>query len=365
MPDFVRACGLVTAHGEGVRVFTHGLKRGIAPVRSISSEPWPVSPNGRNDAFYAPGPRGGAVRELLAKRLLTAWEEARAAMPSAERAAMEGDCALLFASTKGCVEDFVWKSAEGDPYSPVMEEFLRHSRLKPRRWLTVSNACASSHTAIQLARDWLGRGVARYALVLAADFVGPFVLQGFHSLGALSPTMARPFDGGRDGLLLGEAAGAVVLSREGSGPALLGTAVDCEGHAVTRPESSAGSLQRAIRAALAGREPGAVIAHGTATPANDRAEDQAFSLTLPHRPWVTGTKGSVGHTLGASGLVDLVAACEWLAGGGGFPITGCRAPDPAFRSRFLLGGENVRARSVLVTALGFGGVHAAFHVGES
>ena len=305
------------------------------------------------------------MRELLAKRLLTAWEEARSALPAAHRAALEGDCALLFASTKGCAEDFVWKTAEGDPYAPVVEEFLRLSGLRPRRWLTVSNACASSHSALDLARSWLGRGVARFVVVLAADFVGPFVLQGFHALGALSPTTARPFDGSRDGLLLGEAAGAVVLSREGSGPALLGTAVDCEGHAVTRPESSASSLQRAIRAALGGREPGGVIAHGTATPANDRAEDQAFTATLPHRPGVTGTKGSVGHTLGASGLVDLVAACEWLGGAGGFPLTGCSTPDPAFRSRFLLHAEPARVRSLLVTALGFGGVHAAFHVGDA
>jgi hypothetical protein len=171
------------------------------------------------------------VRSLLAARLLLAWQEARAALPAEERAALEHDCAALFASTKGCTADFVWNTAEGDPYAPVVEEFLRSSGLHPRRWLTVSNACASSHSALHLAREWLEGGAARYVVVLTADFTGPFVLQGFHALKALSASTACPFDGAGDGLLLGEAAGAVILSQSGDGPALLGSAIDCEGHA--------------------------------------------------------------------------------------------------------------------------------------
>lgn len=373
MPESLKAWGLVTTHGAGAKRLMHGLKEGTcAPTEFPGDAAWPVpAANGRSLAFYARGDRKGSTRSLLVSRLLAAWEEAATQLSPSELELVRADCALLFASTKGCVEDYIWTSATGDPYTPVVEEFLKASALAPRHWITVSNACASSHSALDLARSWLRRGVTKNVVVIAADAVGPFVLQGFHSLHALSPTMIRPFDRDRDGLLLGEAAAVAILS-SGEGELLLtGSAVDCEGHAVTRPETSAASLQRAISSALGGSSVDAVISHGTATQANDRAEDRAFSAQLPFRPWITGTKWSVGHTLGASGLVDLVAAAEWLKNDAPFAIGTCMEPDPQFQCRLLTTSAlaelaptttDIKWNSLLVTALGFGGVHAAIRL---
>ncbi len=368
MAAALKGWGLVSTHGAGAKSLMQALRAGTCAPKEIDQQQWPVPGNGRSLAFYAPGEREGSVRIRLASRLGVAWTEALAMLSPTEQSELRESCALLFASTKGCVEDYIWNSTTGDPYAPVVEDFLTASGLRPKRWLTVSNACASSHSALDLAHAWLKRGEVKHAVVLAADYVGPFVLQGFHALHALSPTMIRPFDRERDGLLLGEA-GAVAILKSGEGELCLrGSSVDCEGHAVTRPESSAVSLQRALRQALGEKKSvDAVISHGTATQANDRAEDRAFSAQLPDRPWVTGTKWCVGHTLGASGLVDLIAAAEWLKSGTPFSIGTCREPDPEFKSRVLtpavLAGLTPQVwNSLLISSLGFGGVHAALHL---
>ena len=357
----LEAYGIVTTHGEGAIALAGALRAGISRPSELSGAQSPVAPNGRALAFYAPGRKQGqSVKELLVSRLLRAFEEAGG------MGALRGSCALIFASTKGCAEDFVWEEGgekKADPFTPVVEEFLARTGLKPVEWVSVSNACASSHAAVHLARSWLAAGVAEQVIVLAADAVGPFVLQGFHALHALSPTMCRPFHKERDGLLLGEAAGVALFGKQAGGLQVRGTGLDCEGHAATRPLVTAESLKRAIRSALGGAVPSAAIAHGTGTQANDSAEDQAFR-DMP-ATWVTASKWSVGHCLGASGLVDLVAAAEWLKGGGPFAIANCDLVDPAFRARLLSPALRAelppqRWKSLLVTALGFGGVHSAF-----
>jgi hypothetical protein len=367
MAEFVLGYGIVTTHGNGAAALHAALRGGVSKPTEIPQNNWPVTPNGRALAFFANREAGIPVRELLAARLFTAWQEACGYLEPAELSGLRGDCSVIFASTKGCVEDYIWTGAEGDPYSPVVETFLARAELRPRRWLTVSAACASSHAALHLAREWLQRGETKHVIVLAADYVGPFVLQGFHSLRALSPTTIQPFAGARDGLLLGEAAGCVIVGKEGS-LRFGGSGLDAEGHAVTRPAEEAASLRRVVELALEGNMPDGVIAHGTATVANDRAEDLCFTECLPARPPVTATKWSVGHTLGASGLVDLVAAAGWFAAREPFRIATCAAADPAFRSRILTADAKLDPRGwkrLLVTALGFGGVHAAFTVEDT
>jgi len=372
MPESLKAWGVVSTHGAGAKRLMHALREGVCAQTESAHDFGRVAvPNGRSLAFYAGGDRSRGVRSLLVARLLEAWEEATGMLTPAEIGALRSDCSLIFASTKGCVEDYIWDGESGDPFTPVVEGFLSAAGLAPRYWLTVSNACASSHSALDLARTWLNRGEARNVVVIAADAVGPFVLQGFHSLHALSPTLIRPFDRNRDGLLLGEAAAVAILSSGEGALRLTGTAIDCEGHAVTRPEGTAASLQRAIRAVMGEDTVDAVIAHGTATVANDRAEDRAFAAQLLFRPWITGTKWSVGHTLGASGLVDLVAAAEWLRNGTPFALGTFQEPDPEFHCRLLTPNAlealppNQNWQALLVAALGFGGVHSAFRLERS
>jgi 3-oxoacyl-[acyl-carrier-protein] synthase-1 len=275
---------------------------------------------------------------------------------------------VIFASSKGCLEDFIWEKSPSlgeDPLAPVLTEFLRRTELSPARRIGISNACASSHSALFLARAWLSASAVEEVLVLAADGIGPFVENGFRSLGAMTATRARPFAPNRDGLQLGEGAAVLWLSTRAAGPLCLkGVGLDAEGYAVTRPSESGASLKRAVGRCLGKRRTDLVIAHGTATAANDAAEDCALAEFFEgDTPPVTATKWSIGHSLGASGLVDAIAACEAIRHRHAFPLGNTEVIDPSFRAQYLVGRSVSSPRDVLVTSLGFGGVHAAIHVG--
>ncbi|MBC7691976.1 MAG: hypothetical protein H7222_09410 [Methylotenera sp.] len=193
----------------------------------------------------------------------------------------------------------------------------------------MSNACASSLGALYLANSWIEKKRVRRVLVLAADHVGRFVMQGFQSLQALSPTRVQPFARNRDGLRLGEAATAILLCDPEVEPftsardalTLEAIGMDTEGYAVTRPSQSGTSLKKACSIAMgkarseSARDPAVdlVIAHGTGTQINEVAENQVFQTFFPEglTP-ITGTKWSIGHTLAASGAMDFIAGCYAL-----------------------------------------------------
>ena len=173
-----------------------------------------------------------------------------------------------------------------------------------------------------------------------------------------------------------DGAAAILLSSspENSGPSrpfwmeLQGVGIDTEGFAATRPSSSGESLKRACLQIETLQElpPDLIIAHGTATALNDPAENQAFSDLFTKgnsSPLVTGTKGCIGHTLGASGALDLIAACEVLRRQEVFSIANTLEVDPVFQARYLFTGNQYpvpkELKKVLVTSLGFGGVNAA------
>lgn len=272
---------------------------------------------------------------------------------------------VILASTKGAIDDFIWNASEAellvDPYTRFLESFLARAELKPERLLTVSNACASSLSAVFLARQWLVNGIVSDVIVLAVDRVGPFVLKGFGCLRALTTEKVRPFAKARSGLRLGDAAAAIVLSRAQGVARLEGVGIDAEGISVTRP--AAQSLKRACEKIPNSGCPDLIIAHGTATPINDPIEDQVFSALFAAKPAITATKWAVGHTLGASGAIDLIAACEAMKNQRAFCIANTDEVDPAFKGRYLLAGADVSGvgpiNRVLVTSLGFGGIHAA------
>jgi 3-oxoacyl-[acyl-carrier-protein] synthase-1 len=209
-------------------------------------------------------------------------------------------------------------------------------------------------------------------LVLAADHPARFVRQGFETLKVLSPTACRPFSGDRDGLVLGDAAAAILLTRDVGAFEIQGIATDTEGFAVTRPSHSGASLRRACVAALQTApqtRPDLVIAHATGTQINDSTEDQVIYSLFEDQVPVSSTKWCIGHTLGASAAMDVIAACEVIRRQDVFRIASTCETDPKLQSRFLAAKaslpEQFAASRVLVTSLGFGGVHSAALIGRT
>ncbi len=217
------------------------------------------------------------------------------------------------------------RAPAGDPL-PIEATYLgpvlaaaRPCRFDP--FALVLGACASSTVAIGLARAWLLEDACDVALCGGFDALGAFVASGFEVLRATSATPGpRPFRVGRDGLALGEGAAVLALVR-GSDSArawVTGFGASCDATHLTAPERTGGGLAAAARQALAesGTRADAielVSAHGTATSFNDAAESLAIEAVLgdaARKPVVHAFKGTVGHTLGAAGALEVLAAID-------------------------------------------------------
>lgn len=189
-----------------------------------------------------------------------------------------------------------------------------------------ATACASGATAIGSALDLLRSDTCDVVITGGSEAgVSPLIAAGFAQMGALSRRVrdpraaSRPFDAGRDGFVLGEGSGILVLERHPDAAArratvralLGGYGASADAHHVTAPDPEGRGAVAAMRAALrqagvAPSEVNHVNAHGTGTRLNDRVEARALSAVLGAGPVVTSTKGVTGHTLGAAGAIEAV-----------------------------------------------------------
>jgi len=345
---WIQSYGCVSAAGDSADELWKALSAG-RPCHT----PW----LGELRAFQFQGPRPDTVRELLVDKLRMSFQGVKPGL--------QGRYGVIFASTKGLLQDFVGQSGHAlsarDPLTPLLEEFVRREELRPERSVCVSNACSSGLAAMALSERWMAQGLDQ-VLIIAADAVSAFVIKGFQALKLISKEGPRPFSFDRDGFFLGEAAACLLLSREqGSAQVkLAAVGLDSEGSAVTRPSSSGESLRQAARR-LGGGVPDLMVCHGTGTIINDETEDLAFHNFFDQQPWVTGTKWCVGHTLAASGLLDTIAGCEALARQQAFRLATTHTIDPKFKGRYLTASTELpRTLSrVMISSLGFGGMHAS------
>ena len=228
----------------------------------------------------------------------------------------------------------------------------------------VSAACASGQTAAAMAMRALRSGECRYALVVGGDITSEFVTEGFAALGALSKSVCRPYDAKRDGLTLGEAAAALLLGSEPGGSGLLaGAAENCDAAHITSPDLSGAMIARACRAALDGETPDGVIGHGTGTVYNDQAEIAALNTVFAEPPPLFSLKGNIGHTLGATGVLQIALGLELARRKLLPPQAGLDAPMAGAN---VSGGPRVLSGSKLLSLnVGFGGLNSAVVLRES
>lgn len=245
---------------------------------------------------------------------------------------------------------------------------------------TVSATCASAANAIALAAQQLLLGEADVVLAGGSDApVHPLVLRGLESAGMLG-SVCRPFDARRDGLVVGEGAGFLVLEFEsraiGRGARVLarleGWATGVDGHGRTGiREDGAGLMDVLGRAlALAGLEPGDigyVNAHGTATELNDRVEaatlGRVFGCDVP----VSSTKAVSGHCLGGTPAIEAIIAVQALAEGLLPPTAGLTevAPECCGIDHIIGAAREAKVEHVLSDSIGFWGYHACLVFGRA
>ena len=232
---------------------------------------------------------------------------------------------------------------------------------------TVSTACSSSGNALLYASWAIREGWLDHALVVGLELENRLSQQGFFALMLATREACRPFDTRRDGIVLGEGIGVVVLTarRPTTGPAwrLRGGATLCDTTHPTNP--SAGMIAETLRRACtdAGVQPEAITAikaHGTGTRANDETEGLGLRDVFGTRmPPLTSLKPALGHTLGACGALEALAFRACLDRGFVPPTAGFEQPDPVMDLQLLRAPEPWQGGPVLLNTFGFGGNNCA------
>lgn len=241
------------------------------------------------------------------------------------------------------------------------------------RVAAVGGACAAGNFALARALDDVRSGRSARVLAGGVDAFSRTALMGFARLGALAEEGCRPFGLARQGLVLGEGAAFLLVESLESAHArgaeplaeLAGAGLSCDAHHPTSPHPEGAGAARAVRAALgdAGVVPddvGWVSAHGTGTPANDRAEVLALRTVFTgRRPPASSVKSLSGHGLGAASAIEAVLALQALR-------TGCLPPtwhvgeqDPECGWDVMTDGPRpLEGDVVLNQAYAFGGCNA-------
>jgi 3-oxoacyl-[acyl-carrier-protein] synthase II len=248
---------------------------------------------------------------------------------------------------------------------------------------TIVTACAAGTQAVGEAFRLIARGDADVVLAGGADSrLDPLLLLAYSALGALSRAerapeeVSRPFDGGRDGFVLGEGAGLLVLEEldraKQRGAVIyaevLGLGSSFDAYAVTKPDPEAGGAARAIKWALeeANVDPADVDyinAHGTSTRLNDQMETMAVKRVFGERARalpLSSIKSMVGHLIGAAGAVEAAALALTLHDGVLPPTINQTQPDPDCDLDYVPNcARPMRVRTAVSTSFGFGGQNAA------
>jgi 3-oxoacyl-[acyl-carrier-protein] synthase I len=233
--------------------------------------------------------------------------------------------------------------------------------------IIISNACISGMLAILTGMRLIQSGQYEHAVVAGADVISKFVLSGFQSFQAISPSACKPFDAARDGINLGEGAGTVILTSNkdhSSGIKVMGGSVSNDANHISGPSRTGEELNIAISKALKAAGLNAtdidlISAHGTATVFNDEMEAKAITLAGMSSAPVNSLKGYYGHTLGAAGLIESVISIQSLKENLVIPTRGFENIGVTQPVNICSSLQTTTLQHCLKTASGFGGCNAA------
>jgi len=251
--------------------------------------------------------------------------------------------------------------------------------------IVVDTACSASTHAIGEAFRLVRRGAADVMVAGgAAALVRPIHMIAFERLRALTPNpdatqASRPFDRDRNGFVMGEAAGAVILEslehalrrRAPILAELAGFGSASTAYTMTDPSPDGEAEARAMRLAIedagcAPEEIGYIAAHGTSTPKGDATETQAIRRVFggqAERLLVSSIKGQIGHTISAAGVCNLAVAVKAVGSGWVAPTATLRTPDPECDLDFVAGeARQADIGAALSNSFAFGGQNAALVV---
>lgn len=245
---------------------------------------------------------------------------------------------------------------------------------------SISTACATSNNCIISAANHIRKGDADFMLCGGSEApIIPMGVAGFCACKALSqrneePTRAsRPWDKGRDGFVMGEGAGVILLESLDHALArgapiiaeYLGGGLSCDAYHITDPRTDGTGVATCVHHALedAGIKPADVQyinAHATSTPVGDLAEINAVKKVFNHPEKISmnATKSMIGHSLGAAGGLEAVATIQTIETGWLHPTINLEDPEPDLGFHIPTKAEKRDVRVAISNSFGFGGHNA-------
>jgi 3-oxoacyl-[acyl-carrier-protein] synthase II len=393
----VTGMGVVSPLGSSVSLFRDRLLAGDSGVGRITQ----FDP-GALPTRIAAEVKETFDAELRDRKIAFALEAARQAMadaghPEKARGGMEAGVSVGVGLELFSMEDLVAMQEPGfalpaDPMrrlsflqtpSDVCVHLLSHRYGLRAPPLVHVSACAAGADAIGAAYRLVASGRRRWMLAGGTDsMVNPLGLGGFCKLGATSPSndpperASRPFDRARNGFVLGEGAGMMVLEPVEEAQArgatihaeVMGYGCSFDAYGISEPHPEGRGAYQAMARALEDAGIGAeaidcVSAHGTSTPKNDIVETMALKRLLGERAYrvpISAAKSMIGHLISAAGAVESIAAIACMEVGRVHPTVNLEDPDPLCD----LDCVPLRARAhdaeiVLKCSFAFGGQNAA------
>ncbi len=391
----VTGLGIITAHGQGYAENLIAMREGrdsIGPVTAFDGSAYRGKLGGEVKGFLLDRPLKKLRRNRLDRSsllLLAAFDEA---LVMAGLGTLDESIYMALGTTLGGMlsgqryHSMGLEKGFDRARASVLSDYLAHSQganLMEEYGLrgqvrTFSDACASGTNAIGSAFEKIRTGAFDMAVAGGYDTMSEFTFAGFNSLQAVTPTQCRPFDKERDGLVLGEGVGLLILEEmthaRRRGTEILGEVTgygaSSDAFHSTRPDPQARGAVAAISEAIkdAGISPGDldyVNAHGTATPFNDLMEARAIAEVFGESTGrvgvpVSSIKSMIGHLLGASGAVEAVVTLMALREGFIPPNINCQEIDPECLLNISKEPNRIiKINRAISNSFGFGGANAS------
>ena len=395
----ITGLGAIAPNGNGYETFvanTLAGKIGIKPITKFDAQATGISVAGEIDDFdpqAVVGKKAAKRMDLYSQYAVQTAEQAMAMAKITPANTRPEDLGVIYGSGIGgltTIQDQIIKMHEKGPkrvspmFVPMAIANMAAGNLSIRFQAqnistSIVTACASATNSIGEAFRHIKAGHAQVMITGGAEAsVNEIGIAGFAALTALSPTSdptqaSRPFDQARNGFVLGEGAGTLVLEAldhaQARGAQILGEVVGygttSDAYHITSPDPAGTQAARAMTLAMqeAGLTPediDYINAHGTATAANDAGEAQAIRQVFgDHDVLVSSTKGMTGHLLGAAGAVEAVITAAALQKGILPPNVGCQHQDPACPVTLVTThNQHHPSRYALSNSFGFGGHNA-------
>ena len=395
----ITGLGAIAPNGNGYETFvanTLAGKIGIKPITKFDAQATGISVAGEIDDFdpqAVVGRKAAKRMDLYSQYAVQTAEQAMAMAKITPANTRPEDLGVIYGSGIGgltTIQDQIIKMHEKGPkrvspmFVPMAIANMAAGNLSIRFQAqnistSIVTACASATNSIGEAFRHIKEGRAQVMITGGAEAsVNEIGIAGFAALTALSPTSdptqaSRPFDQARNGFVLGEGAGTLVLEAldhaQARGAQILGEIVGygatSDAYHITSPDPAGTQAARAMTLAMqeAGLTPediDYINAHGTATAANDAGEAQAIRQVFgDHDVLVSSTKGMTGHLLGAAGAVEAVITAAALQKGILPPNVGCQHQDPACPVTLVTKhNQHHPSRYALSNSFGFGGHNA-------